>query len=354
MENTAVSKNVKNPYISAVKLIAAIFIVFIHVKFPGVFGNLTECAGRFAVSYFFAVSGYYSYRAVSSRLIKRLKKTAILLIISDIIYLGWGLFINCLAGNQSPGEYLSSLFSIKDAALFLFADLRTGHYTFHLWYLTAQIKVYLALYLWLRFTNNRFSYKPLYYAAFSAFTLSLGLGSIFPIIAGFNTDLPITSNSLCTGLPMFMYGIFIHNYEKELTSRFQLTGTKLFILLITGFVLSFTEFLGIGKTEIPLGMILTVVALVLGLTGFTPVPSHEQKIKIVIPDEIDTTSLIIYIIHPLFFYIAISFPVFQPVTQNGWLFPPFVLICSVLTALIYCLIKRAVKKLSVQNRAAQH
>ena len=343
MQDRSKTAGIKNPYISTAKLIAAFFVVFIHVKFPGIFGNLTECAARFGVPFFFAVSGYFSYKTTSQRLVKRLKKTILILIISDLIYLGWGIYVNCFTAQQGIIEYIHSLISIKQAALFLFADIRTGKYTFHLWYLTAQIKIYIALFLYLRFTQNRANYKPLYYAAFSLFVLSLGFG-IFALLSGINIDPTITRNALFTGFPMFAAGLFLHNYEKELISGFNLNKKKLRLTIFFGFMLSFLEFLGIGKTEMPLGMILVVAALILLLTHFSTTATSERKHQGIFSDDIDMISMIVYIIHPLFFFISHSFPAFQPILQNGWLFPPFVLLCSTITGVLYCLIRRAVKR----------
>lgn len=336
-------KTVKNPYISIAKLIAAICLTFTHIKFPGIPGNLIDGAARFGVPFFFAISGYFSYKTTSVRLVKRLKRLIFILLISDIIYLGWDLFINCCIARHGVTEYVSSLVSIKQFALFLFADNRSGHSTFHLWYLTAQIKIYLIYYLYLRFINDRSSYKPLYYAAFSSLLLNLGLG-LFSIIAGINTDPIITRNWLFMGFPVFTYGLFIHNYENELVNGFNLNKFKLFVLILAGFILSFLELLGVGKTELALGMIFVVGSLVLWITNFMPTLSEKALLSKLSTANLDTISLIIYIIHPLFFYIANSFPVFQPVIQNGWLFPLFVLACSVITGVLYCLIIRAAKK----------
>ena len=47
--------------INALKIIAAFFVVGIHVHFPGDFGRAFVAVARFAVPFFFMVSGFFSY-----------------------------------------------------------------------------------------------------------------------------------------------------------------------------------------------------------------------------------------------------------------------------------------------------
>ena len=49
-------KNTRNLSLECFKLLAACFVVFLHIPFPGTFGQLTVCLSRFAVPLFFAVS----------------------------------------------------------------------------------------------------------------------------------------------------------------------------------------------------------------------------------------------------------------------------------------------------------
>lgn len=49
----------RNQSIDFLKGIAAIFVVFIHVKLGGTFGDYIAAIGAFAVPFFFMVSGYF-------------------------------------------------------------------------------------------------------------------------------------------------------------------------------------------------------------------------------------------------------------------------------------------------------
>ena len=88
----------RNPYLDIVKLIAAFCVVFIHAnasapasKNPSILLYLIQVIVRFAVPFFFMVSGYFTFRAPAEKIKKRLKRTAILIAIANILY-----FVLCL------------------------------------------------------------------------------------------------------------------------------------------------------------------------------------------------------------------------------------------------------------------
>ena len=57
----------RNKNLDAVKAVAACFVVFIHVGFPGETGQIIKVIARFAVPFFFMISGYFCYYAEKSR-----------------------------------------------------------------------------------------------------------------------------------------------------------------------------------------------------------------------------------------------------------------------------------------------
>ena len=52
----------KNNTLELLKLFASYMVVFIHVLFYGNLGDAVDALARFAVPFFFLVSGYYSYQ----------------------------------------------------------------------------------------------------------------------------------------------------------------------------------------------------------------------------------------------------------------------------------------------------
>ena len=55
------NRGFRNYSLDALKLVASFFVVFIHVSFGGVFGEVIKALAGFAVPIFFLTSGYFSY-----------------------------------------------------------------------------------------------------------------------------------------------------------------------------------------------------------------------------------------------------------------------------------------------------
>lgn len=53
----------RNQTLECCRILAAVFVVFLHVPFPGTVGKTVNCLARFAVPLFFAISGWFSYGA---------------------------------------------------------------------------------------------------------------------------------------------------------------------------------------------------------------------------------------------------------------------------------------------------
>lgn len=321
------------------KLAASCLLVLVHVTFPGKYGYLVECIGRFGVPFFFAVSGYYSYKTTSDRYPKRIKKLFSVLLITDIIYICWGIFSNVVLSGGSLREYLTSLMPLNHIARFFFLDNRTDHMTFHMWYITAEIKVYIALFVYQIFTNNCHNYKPLYLTAASAFMFFIIFG-INGLASGQKFDISITRNSLFYAFPLVMSGVFQRQYEKNYFTRFRLTRPRLLLIIVFGMLATFLECFGIGRSEMALGMLPVVWSTILLLTGF-PIPDTAltNRLSDHIRD-IETMSLIVYIIHPLAHYICSSFDIPEKLSISYRFYPLMVLFISLGASIIYCLTRK--------------
>ena len=63
----------RNARLNLLKGFACIGVVFIHVTFPGVFGQIIKDAAGFAVPVFFLTSGFYSYFDDNEKAIRKYK-----------------------------------------------------------------------------------------------------------------------------------------------------------------------------------------------------------------------------------------------------------------------------------------
>ena len=64
-------ENSKNYTLEMLKLFAYYMVVFVHVNLYGELGYATNALARFAVPFFFVVSGFYSYQIPPKRILKR-------------------------------------------------------------------------------------------------------------------------------------------------------------------------------------------------------------------------------------------------------------------------------------------
>ena len=334
-------KSVKNPYISLMKLAASCLVVLAHITFSGNLGYLMESSiVRIAVPFFCAISGYYSYNTNANRFPKRIKKLFFVLLFTVVFYL----FCLAWSNNALPGhgfrEYLASLISIEQAARYILLDDMSGYWSFHMWYISAEIKVYAALLIYETFTDNRHNYKPLYLMAASAFMFFIAFG-INSVASGQYYSVSMTRNSLFYVFPMFMLGVFLHQYEKIIIERFRLTKFRLMLVIIAGFMISLLECYGIGKSELPLGMLPVVSALILLLTGF-PIPDTALTDRLTVHiQDLETMSLIVYIVHSAVNLFCLKLYNYGKLDVSRQIYPLVVLAVSVGTAILCCLIRRS-------------
>lgn len=108
----------QNYFINYIKGISCILVVFIHIRFPGEFGQLVVALARAGVVAFFVVSGYYLYRddivTIKNKLPGKIIRTAKLMAMSLGIYLIWECFIRMVGtGIDSVIYYLKKVFCIS-------------------------------------------------------------------------------------------------------------------------------------------------------------------------------------------------------------------------------------------------
>lgn len=117
------------------RLIAAFFVICIHIQFYGKVGTLFVAYGKIAVPYFLVICGYFLYREDTqeflSRLKKQIRKIFILTIAVNLGYLIYVLILYFIGGNIK--FFFSDNFSIKCIKDFLLWNI--SPFGVHLWYL---------------------------------------------------------------------------------------------------------------------------------------------------------------------------------------------------------------------------
>ena len=334
-------KRNRNVAVSALKLIASIFVVFIHAPFPGDFGSFVNCAAKFAVPVFFCISGYYAYRVSADRLVPRLKKMGLLALVGYSLGLIWKCCYMGLVQNKSVQKYLTRLLSAKNLSriILMEKDPIVGH----LWYLSVMLVIYIVFILYTRFWKKpeEINYKPLYQTAACGFLFFIAFSMKFPGVKLTTSEL-LHRNSLFFGFPMFALGLFLAEYGDRIVTQYALNGKKAVALIALGLALSLLQWNGIAKTSMPVGMLPVVIVLVLGATrtGRSAVtPRGDALCRCA-----ETTSMVVYLSHRLIHDIISSLWKKSALYSNKALYPLFIVAVSVALGVCVWLIQSALSK----------
>lgn len=332
MMEKAMARSDRNGYVSILKLISSVFVVFVHIVFPGKFGRVMGSLGRFGVIFFFCVSGYYAYRVGVPVLKKRLKKMVELTILANGIYFVWNVFHRYVILHRGTRSYISDLLTVKTVARFVF--MGDNPFAAHLWYLTAMILVYLIMIVYTRFWDSpdEINYTPLYCVAVCGYLFQI----IFAVkVKGTGTkiDFMVYRYCLYNGLPAFCMGLFLHQYRERIVKNYCFSDRKAALMIVIGSAICLLQWFGIGSMSMPVGTVAVVIALMLFATQPRPAsPLSPAKRAFFICAE--TCSTVIYVIHLLIGKAidanAKRIPALGAIRSHVWLYPLFVLLVSAL------------------------
>lgn len=262
-------KENRNDCIDTIKGLACIAVVLIHYNWSNDFGVFVKAISRFAVPFFFFVSGYYlldSNLEIASNNVKRKIKNIISMTLrSAIVYM-----IFCVIWNLLMDNNWSLLAFIKEKitlARILKLFLTNDPFVYaHFWYLLALVYNYLFIY----FVGNRI--KDWWYLIFAmilmmgfsllvSFTGILDLENYYPI---FNTGQYIVLSNLFVfrALPFFLFGIFVRK-KKQTIEKIKINKLDCIILIIFGSLIAFFEDQLFGVAQFYVGSYIVVISLIL-------------------------------------------------------------------------------------------
>lgn len=343
MPNAPALTRQRNQSMECFKMVASLFVVFLHVPFPGKLGqSVSLLAGDFAVPVFFAISGYFNYGADAQTLSRRLKHLLKLYALVIVVTFFYGILSTELLGGSSVVFFKQFLPDLQEIGVWLFfqKDPRNAQ----LWYLTVLCLFYLVLQIYTRFFgSNPVDYRPLYLTA-AAFCVASLLLICIPHITG--EELPyILVNNAYTALPMFTLGLFLHQYQDAIRENFSPTAKKLVGLLILGQLLvRLTHHAGLGN--LPFGNQLKTVALMLLMIYYPTLTTRQGHLARWI-GKFGAWSTYIYILHILVLrgYQSFLQPVLLPVLAGAepFLAPLFVAGISFVLAVVFELAERGLK-----------
>jgi surface polysaccharide O-acyltransferase-like enzyme len=284
----------ENRFIYAVKFLACFAVITIHVRFPGEFGNYCFALARFAVPFFFVVSGRYLLvgdrstadnetgfiRQRTQRALKKLCKNTLIVYLVYLIYS----FIYHILNGFSFIEWFSSKFNRGEAFNFILFNsgrfIYDPSYTFdHLWFLFALIYVYVLI--WLFAGGLRKMCKGLIVLLIFLLFFGEALQTFYPIRPfGININTWfVLRNWLLVGMPFVLIGIAFSEHVKnvkdsltvgQIVSQMKKWRIVAFFALIVGIICTVLEYRLLGNKEVYIGsLIITVALLYLSESGIS-------------------------------------------------------------------------------------
>lgn len=301
------------------KGLACIFVVFIHVKFPGDFGQAVQAVARFAVPFFFMVSGYYCYRKDYQGVAKGVKKIwhiAKITICAYLFYIVVALLDNKLLGGTNEFDF--SLGQIIHVAIFSVPSNVPGQ----LWFLIALLEIYIIYFFFDLFRVNKLKYIMAIITFISMIMLAQGAWYF-----EYHSAPNFYRNAWIEGFSFFTLGYFLHNQEDKI----KIKNKTLIIFIVFSTILSIVERFACGRIfavhlfTIPLVMSLFVYAI-------KNSESHAGKIQKIGKKY----SMYVYILHMFFwtyFDRLIEFLSLQDNFLVSWLRPIMVLGLTILASM---------------------
>lgn len=348
----------KNYCLSFFEALACIFIIFIHIGFPGNFGITMQSLARFGVPLFFAISGFYLYKdgitneEIRAKIKKRAPHILYLLIFSFCIYL---LLYTLLAEFGKDGEgglqYLANSFTWKKLGYFLifskpFVNGKN-------WFLIAMLYSYLFIFLFPSlFTKNKWFVYVL--SGLTVFWYFFRITAILtnPVLFGEDLTTPFMYLSwFNNGLLFMSLGIVIRRNEKwfgSLSTKFILIALFSSLALMVGEMFFMKKVL-LRNTSFCVGNITCVISM---MALSIKKPMWFSNLKILQINGKWTTY--VYIFHSMI--ITFTKLIFAEIKMNGlakrWIMPIIVVIVSVTISILFSLLMEKIKK-SIENHKNQ-
>lgn len=325
------TKALRNHTLDVTKLLAAFLVVFIHVPFHGVFGEIVVHLSRVAVPIFFMTSGYFAYKNTENTLLRKAKKLVGILLFAIILY---NLIDAALAFFDGGTKgVLDHFLGISYMDCLKLAVFNLPPFSTRLWFLFALIYVYL---LHLLFNKLKFSNAVIFVFSLCALAVHFLLGDVLP---AFGVDIPDYAgrNFLLFGYPFFCLGLFFRRNEEKILQ----TSPKILILCaLLGCVLSLAPMFYTSVSQISIGTLLLLFAIFV---------FSLQKADLTYPSwvlALCECSLGIYIFHRPVTTVLNKF--FSVITADsaiisGFILPPLVCICTTVFVLILKTIQKKQK-----------
>lgn len=243
-----------NHSLNIIKGLACIFVVFMHVEFPGILGIVVQCISRWCVPMFFAVSGYFCFYegnpgTLMDRMPGKLLHITKITLTWVLIYILWRLAKECISGGINEIVDLFSNNNIIKWIVFNQPFLSRGH----LWFLYSLIYSYFTFWLFMRL-ERRWGMGLMIGLLVCHFGVAYGAHLI-----GVKIPNCLYRNFFLEGFPFMLMGYYCHKYEDILI---RISNFALVWMLVIGVMFSLAERWLLGRDfGLHIGSVVVLVAL---------------------------------------------------------------------------------------------
>ena len=266
------------------KWAAALFVLLLHVPFPGDVGGTVRMFARWAVPFFFMVSGYFTYGAVqredAGRLVRRIRRLLSIFVPAAGFYALWCCF---LLSDKTPAAFFKSHYAMENVVSFFL--LNNTQSKPHLWFIPALIYCYGVVLLLMKMHRTHWlRWAPL------LLLVPLVLGEVVVGMLHREVAAQYSRNAWFTGLPCFALGLLF----KEAETQIKRLGRKWPALgVLVGLALSVLEYRFLNDSaDMYLGPLVAAVSLFLLAQNVTCTWENPFVLYA------EGSALAIYILHP--------------------------------------------------------
>lgn len=194
----------RNRSINVLKGISCFSVILLHASFPGILGKILYGFARFAVPFFFMVSGYFSYNSnyedLKNKLPNKIKHIFAYFVFAEIIYLIWHVFDNYfLGGKEAVLQWVNEVFTLTNfVKLLIFQTAVIGDVS---WFMIALILCYVSVF----FIGKHDKWDIMFIISLILLVINVIVGEALPFL-GCKIQWYFNSNFLLLGCPFFYIG----------------------------------------------------------------------------------------------------------------------------------------------------
>lgn len=248
----------RNYVLDAAKAIAAYSVVLLHIRFPGTLGELVNALARYAVPFFFLISGYFCFQTKKEYSLEKMpgkvKHILLLMGVSFPFYIIWEGIMEIIEGKDVL-EWIGQIINPKTIKEFVIYNY-SSPIKWHLWFLPALLYCYLIFWVIEKFQWHKFAYWMIPILLMCHFIMEEG--SVF---TGKEFRVMEFRNYLFTGFPFFMLGYLIHKKREWVNQNIRVITC--IVMIIVGGLATVWEFFQFGKLELYVGSTFLAVGIFL-------------------------------------------------------------------------------------------